>query len=532
MRDNMRQPPNHNGPLRRKPERQAGSGARPDGAVRSRRNGEQTAVRAPTSEARAIGEQRIAKVIARAGLCSRRDAEAWIEQGRVSVNGTVLTSPALNVGTGDEILVDGVPLAARERTRLFLFHKPRGYVTTSKDPLNRPTVFDILPKDLPRLISIGRLDINTQGLLLLTNDGGLARVLELPRTGWLRRYRVRANGTTDQAALDKLAAGITLDGMNYGPIEAKLDRVQGANVWLTLGLREGKNREVKRVLESLNLIVNRLIRISFGPFQLLDLADGAVAEVNGRVLREQLGEAISLAAQADFESPKAPVAPARISRPLANPATAVEPEAPRRERPEKGKRKHISVLRAERRASALQPRKIERGATADRNGREVKVERLVAVGPPKRGSKPRSPHSRKGSAASGSARQETSPNRKGRQQQWTPRTPRQARTADLKERVHSKGQPAPNPEAAPNAYRAKTENRTGRPDTRTGQQRAAGPAAAGRSATQAPRKGKQEARSHEPSKGHGSARPLRRKSRQKSRPPRPFSSNRPDRTPP
>jgi 23S rRNA pseudouridine2605 synthase len=518
MRETMRQPPNHNGPERRKPEWRSGSGALPNRPVRGRPSTEQNPIR-PPPEVGAIGKQRIAKVIARAGLCSRRDAETWIEQGRVSVNGTILMRPALNVGAGDEIRVDGEPLAPRERTRLFLFHKPRGYVTTAKDPQNRPTVFDILPKDLPRLISVGRLDMNTQGLLLLTNDGGLARVLELPRTGWLRRYRVRANGTTTPALLDKLASGITIDGMNYGPIEATLDRVQGANVWLTMGLREGKNREVKRVLESLNLIVNRLIRISFGPFQLLDLAEGAVAEVKGRVLKEQLGEAISQAAQADFESPKAPVASARVRR---TPAKLAEPEAPRRDRPEKGKRKHISVLRAERRAAALQPRKIERDATADRKGRAVKVERLVAVGPPERGSQPRSaPRWRRPSGDS------AAPNRT--EQQAAPRTPRQARPTDLKERLNSPSRRA----SKPDTDRPQAE--TGRPHTGAVGQRApsaTGQAKVARFATQAPRPGNDEAQSRPPSKGQQPARPVRHGSGQKSRPPPPFSGKRPGRTPP
>ena len=191
--------------------------------------------------------ERIAKVMARAGLASRRQAEAWIAEGRVSVNGAVISSPALNVTAADRIAVDGQPLRARERTRLFRYHKPRGLVTTNSDPEGRPTIFAALPKDLPRLVTIGRLDINTEGLLLLTNDGGLARALELPATGWLRRYRVRALGRVLQPALDRLRAGITVEGVHYGPIEATLDREQGANVWLSVGIREGKNREVRKV---------------------------------------------------------------------------------------------------------------------------------------------------------------------------------------------------------------------------------------------------------------------------------------------
>lgn len=247
--------------------------------------------------------ERIAKVMARAGLCSRREAEEWIEAGRVSVNGEVLTSPARDVSDRDTILVDGKALPTRERTRLFLYHKPRGLVTTSWDPEGRPTVFQNLPKGLPRVVTIGRLDINTEGLLLLTNDGGLARVISLPDTGWLRRYRVRAYGNVTQPDLDALRAGIEIDGMRYGPIEAELQREQGDNVWLTIGLREGKNREVKRVLEHLGLQVNRLIRISFGPFQLGDLEDGAVEEVKTRILQEQLGPELAAEAQCDFDAP-------------------------------------------------------------------------------------------------------------------------------------------------------------------------------------------------------------------------------------
>jgi 23S rRNA pseudouridine2605 synthase len=249
------------------------------------------------------GGERIAKVIARAGLASRREAEAFIAAGRVAVNGAVISSPALNVTPQDLVTVDGEPLPQRERTRLFLYHKPGGLVTTHVDPQGRPTIFAALPKELPRLISVGRLDMNTEGLLLLTNDGGLARVLELPATGWLRRYRVRAHGRVQQARLDALRHGITIDGVRYGPIEAQLEREQGSNVWLVFAMREGKNREVKNVLGHLGLAVNRLIRVSFGPFQLGDLPEGAVEEVRTRHLREQLGERIATLAGADFAAP-------------------------------------------------------------------------------------------------------------------------------------------------------------------------------------------------------------------------------------
>ncbi len=253
--------------------------------------------------------ERVAKVIARAGLASRREAEQWIAAGRVAVNGAVITSPAVNVGARDRVSVDGAALPARERTRLFLYHKPRGLLTTRVDERGRPTIFAALPKHLPRLVSVGRLDLNTEGLLLLTNDGGLARVLELPQTGWLRRYRVRAHGSVTQAALERLRQGITVEGIRYGPIEATLDRTQGANVWLTFAMREGKNREVRNVLGTLGLAVNRLIRVSFGPFQLGELAEGAVEEVRTRTLREQLGERLAALAGADF-SPQ-PALPAK-----------------------------------------------------------------------------------------------------------------------------------------------------------------------------------------------------------------------------
>lgn len=248
--------------------------------------------------------ERIAKVMARAGVASRRDSEAMIAEGRVSVNGKVLESPALDVGPGDVVLVDGEPLPARERTRLWLYHKPRGLVTTNHDPEGRPTVFEALPEDLPRVLSIGRLDINTEGLLLLTNDGGLARMLELPETGWLRRYRVRAFGSVTQDRLDTLKGGVTIDGVSYGPVTARFERQQGSNTWLTVDLREGKNREVKTVLEHLGLDVNRLIRVSFGPFQLGDLPEGEVDEVRSRVLKDQLGEELMAKAGVDFEAPR------------------------------------------------------------------------------------------------------------------------------------------------------------------------------------------------------------------------------------
>ena len=232
---------------------------------------------------------RIAKAMAHAGLCSRRDAEAWIAAGRVLVNGKVLTTPAHIISPDDKIVVDGEPLPAPQAPRLWRYNKPRGLVTSHKDPQGRRTVFDALPPNLPRVVSVGRLDINTEGLLLLTTDGALARHLELPSTGWLRRYRVRAHGRVSEEALHGLRAGVTIDGVRYGPVEARIDREQGSNLWLTLSLREGQNREVKRLAEHLGLTVNRLIRLSFGPFALGDLAEGEVEEVKRRVLSDQLG---------------------------------------------------------------------------------------------------------------------------------------------------------------------------------------------------------------------------------------------------
>ncbi|MBV9686044.1 MAG: rRNA pseudouridine synthase [Alphaproteobacteria bacterium] len=233
--------------------------------------------------------ERIAKVLARAGVCSRRDAERWIADGRVSVDGSILSTPAVTVTAANDIRVDGKPLSAPERPRLWRFHKPPGLVTSHRDEKGRPTVFDVLPKELPRLISVGRLDLNSEGLLLLTNDGELARRLELPSTGWLRRYKVRVHGEIEPEGLAALEKGITIDGVAYGPIRAVLERQQGSNAWIGMALREGKNREVRRVFEHLGVQVTRLIRLSFGPFQLGSLARGAVDEVPKKVLVEQLG---------------------------------------------------------------------------------------------------------------------------------------------------------------------------------------------------------------------------------------------------
>ncbi|MGB3537501.1 MAG: pseudouridine synthase [Mesorhizobium sp.] len=279
----------------------------------------------PTEATEEAGE-RIAKRLARAGLASRRDAEELIAAGRVKVNGRVLSSPAFNVMPDDIIHLDGMEIPPIERTRLFLFHKPAGVVTTNRDPEGRKTVFDVLPADLPRLMTIGRLDINTEGLLLLTNDGGLSRVLELPATGWLRRYRVRVHGKVEESALAGLREGIAVDGVFYGAIEATLDREQGSNAWLTLALREGKNREVRNILGALGLDVTRLIRVSYGPFQLDDLKEGHVLEIKGRVLRDQLGERLVEESGANFD--------AEITKPFSNkPVRRTEPRPLEQERP-------------------------------------------------------------------------------------------------------------------------------------------------------------------------------------------------------
>jgi 23S rRNA pseudouridine2605 synthase len=324
------------------------------------------------------GGERIAKVIARAGLASRREAELWIAAGRVAVNGVLIQSPACNVTAQDRITVDGEPLPAKERTRLFLYHKPRGLLTTHVDPQGRPTIFQRLPPHLPRLVSVGRLDFNTEGLLLLTNDGALARVLELPSTGWLRRYRVRAHGTVTQEKLDALRAGVTISGIHYGAIEAVLDRVQGSNRWLTFAIREGKNREVRNVLSHLDLVVTRLIRVSFGPFQLGELAEGAVEEIPTRVLREQLGARLVGLSGADFSAPLA--APPAIAKkdgqrdttnrkPISH-SWRVHEEEP----PKKLRRKFHGSRRDDAMVGERPPGPARTVVLTDRKGRSVRVE--------------------------------------------------------------------------------------------------------------------------------------------------------------
>jgi len=228
-------------------------------------------------------------VLARAGIASRRGSEQLIADGRVTVNGKTLTSPALNVSPKDRIAVDGKPVGEPEKTRLWRYHKPTGLVTSHKDPEGRDTVFQKLPKELGRVISIGRLDLNSEGLLLLTNNGELSRALELPSTGWARRYRVRAFGRVTEVELEKLRKGITAEGVKYGPIEVEIEREQGGNKWLNVSLREGKNREIRKALAAVGMTVNRLIRISYGPFQLGNLQPGEVKSVPERVLQDQCG---------------------------------------------------------------------------------------------------------------------------------------------------------------------------------------------------------------------------------------------------
>ncbi|MCY1741735.1 pseudouridine synthase [Ensifer sp. SL37] len=308
----------------------------------------------PAAAAAAADEpQRISKILARAGVASRRDVERMIMEGRIRLNGVILDTPVVNATLADAIEVDGQPIRGIERTRLWLYHKPAGLVTTNADPEGRPTVFENLPDELPRVLSIGRLDINTEGLLLLTNDGGLARVLELPSTGWLRRYRVRAHGEIDQEALDKLKDGIAVDGVLYGAIEATLDRVQGSNVWITMGLREGKNREIKNVLGALGLDVNRLIRISYGPFQLGELPEGHVQEIRGRTLRDQLGPRLIEDAKANFDAPL-------YNDQAATVAGEAEDDAADTRRPERNNRWEKPEDKRERALSRLDTRRDDR----------------------------------------------------------------------------------------------------------------------------------------------------------------------------
>jgi len=265
--------------------------------------------------------ERIAKVMARAGVASRRDAERMIVEGRVAVNGKAVTSPALDITPADRVTVDGKPIDAPQPARLWLYYKPLGLVTTERDEKGRQTVFESLPEGMPRVMSVGRLDLNSEGLLLLTNDGELKRRLELPTTGWLRKYRVRVNGRPNEATFDPLRRGITIDGEDFQPMDISLDKQQGANAWLTVGIREGRNREVRRAMSEIGLIVNRLIRVSYGPFRLNTMKPGDVVEVKQRILRDQLGEGGDKQAPAPREEGEAPRKP--------RPARSFDADAPR-----------------------------------------------------------------------------------------------------------------------------------------------------------------------------------------------------------
>ena len=248
---------------------------------------------------------RIAKYLSRAGVASRREIERMIDEGRVQLNGQLLTTPAVKVTDQDEILVNGKPIGPRDAVRMWLYHKPTGLVSTNSDEKGRTTIFDEFPETMPRVMTIGRLDLNSEGLLLLTNDGELKRKLELPSTGWVRKYRVRVNGRPSDAMLEPVRKGVTVDGERFQGMAVAIDRQQGANAWLTIGLREGKNREIRRALESIGLSVNRLIRISYGPFQLKTLKAGEVEEIRAKVLRDQLGIGAEATPQAEDKPAKA-----------------------------------------------------------------------------------------------------------------------------------------------------------------------------------------------------------------------------------
>ncbi|GAB5437786.1 pseudouridine synthase [Falsiruegeria mediterranea] len=272
----------------------------------------------PTSET--PKGDRIAKVLARAGVASRRDSERLIQAGLVTVNGKTITSPALNVTDNDKITVEGKPIKAPEPARLWLYHKPTGLVTTDRDEKGRATIYDELPEDMPRVMSVGRLDLNSEGLLLLTNDGGVKRKLELPSTGWVRKYRVRVNGRPKEEDFAPLRKGLVIDGERFQPMTVSLDRQQGANAWLTVAIREGKNREIRRAMEEIGLSVNRLLRVSYGPFQLGQLKAGEVEEIRRRVLRDQLG--LDAEGNPQDEDTKAPARPQRRRGPAGKPGVS------------------------------------------------------------------------------------------------------------------------------------------------------------------------------------------------------------------
>jgi len=315
---------------------------------------------------------RIAKVLSRAGIASRREAERLIELGEVKVNGKVITSPALNVTAKDRITVRGEPVGQPEPPRLWLYYKPEGLVTSASDEKGRATVFDHLPEDMPRVMSVGRLDLNSEGLLLLTNDGELKRRLELPSTGWLRKYRVRVNGNPTEPDLEPLRKGVIVDGERFQPMDVKLDRHQGANAWLTVGLREGKNREIRRAMAHVGLTVNRLIRVSYGPFRLNELKPGEVEEVKPRILRDQLG--LSGGAETEAKPAARRGATQKVGKPTATDSVTGTPARPKsRLKPGEGTRMLSEAWRTATRGPASKPaagRGEDRGAkTPARPGR-------------------------------------------------------------------------------------------------------------------------------------------------------------------
>lgn len=346
--------------------------------------------KADAAPAAPVRKERIAKRLARAGVASRREVERLIGLGKIAVNGRVLDTPAVLVGKDDVVTLDGRPVERPEATRVWRYHKPVGLMTTHKDPMGRPTVFDALPEGMPRVISVGRLDINSEGLLLLTNDGELARALELPTTGWVRRYRARARGRVTQEALDRLKEGITVDGVRYGAIEATLDKVKEAsggkapaNLWITVSLTEGKNREVRKVLEHLGVTVNRLIRLSYGPFQLGTLSEGEVAEVGPRVIREQLSGLIHPESLPQGDEVEPLPTGGRKASPLADPKAK-----PSRIRAAQAKREALAAEAGER-AAAREARQ-ERYGSGDRPRRDFKPR---DGGPDRpRGDRPRGPY--------------------------------------------------------------------------------------------------------------------------------------------
>jgi 23S rRNA pseudouridine2605 synthase len=352
-----------------------------------------SAAQKPASGKPAPEGERIAKVLSRAGVASRREAERMIEAGEVKVNGKVITSPALNVTAKDRITVRGEPLAEKQPARLWLYYKPEGLVTSAADEKGRDTVFDHLPEEMPRVMSVGRLDLNSEGLLLLTNDGGLKRQLELPSTGWLRKYRVRVHGNPTDADFEPLRKGIEVEGERFQPMQVTLDRVQGANAWATVGLREGKNREIRRAMSAIGLTVNRLIRVSYGPFRLNELQPGEVAEVKGRILRDQLG--FDPDGGEDLAMPE---------RPRAKPA-------PRREGAAKAPAKPTPRSAAKPGTAAA---RLARSADQWLDGAEVRAIRAGKAAPGKSAAgKPRATRPEAGASAEGGAARKPGPARSG-----------------------------------------------------------------------------------------------------------------------